>query len=71
VFRNNGVVICINHPDQAMSKNDGFSAITSLKKDGNKFSFEASSGIPVVTYYCPTCGYIENYAAQFDEEWNK
>jgi hypothetical protein len=69
--KNNGAVTCINHPDQAMLRNEGFSAITSLKKDGDKILFEAGSGVPVVTYYCQTCGYIENYAAHFDEEWNK
>jgi hypothetical protein len=69
--RNDGLVTCINHPNQAMLKNEGFSAITSVKKDGNKVLFEPAKGVPVVTYYCPTCGYIENYAAHFDEEWEK
>lgn len=69
--KKNEVVTCINHPHQVMAKNEGFSAITSLKKEGDNVSFLPSSGIPVVTYFCPTCGYIENYAAQFDDEWKK
>ena len=67
---NNGIVTCINHPNQAMVKNDGFSAITSLKKEDENITFEPASGIPVVTYYCPTCGYIENYAAQLTQDWS-
>jgi hypothetical protein len=67
---NNETVTCINHPNEAMKKNDGFYAFVSFKKDGDKCAFEHGSGIPVATYYCSTCGYIENYAAQFDEKWN-
>ena len=68
--RTNDIVFCVNHPEQQMVKNEGFSAITSVKKDGDKVSFNPSSGVPVVTYYCPQCGYIENYAAQVYGEWN-
>ena len=61
---------CINHPDEIMSKSDGFSAITSLKKDGDNVLFDPCSGVPIISYMCLKCGYIENYAAQFDMSWN-
>ncbi len=53
-----------------MIKNDGFSAITSLKKEAGEVIFDPGSGVPIITYMCLKCGYIENYTAQFDESWN-
>jgi len=62
---------CINHPDEVMIKNDGFSAITSLKKEAGEVIFDPGSGVPIITYMCLKCGYIENYTAQFDDSWNR
>ena len=66
----NGNPHCINHPDVPMRRNVGLSAITELVRSENeKITFNPSSGIPVVVYYCDVCGYIEMYAAQKTSYW--
>ncbi len=59
----NNTRFCVNHPDTQMLRNDGFNALIRVTKKGDKVLFNPSTGVPVEVYYCPTCGYVELYAA--------
>jgi len=65
----NDQVFCINHPNQLMTRNTGFSALTKVDKKQNIITFNPSSGVPIIVFYCPLCGYVEEYAAHPNEEW--
>jgi len=65
----NNIIYCVNHPDEAMAKADGFYALTKLTKEDKRLSFNPAAGVPVVIYVCPKCGYLEIYAAVMKEEW--
>ena len=66
----NGSPACINHPQQQMLRNDGFSAVTGLQVNGpGNLNFTPGTGVPAVLFYCNTCGYIELYAAQKTPFW--
>ncbi|WP_338449609.1 hypothetical protein R4Z09_26115 [Niallia oryzisoli] len=69
-LKNKGVV-CINHPNSLMLRNDGFNAITKLEKeDTGGIQFLPESGIPAVVYFCEKCGYLEIYAAAKTPFWD-
>lgn len=52
-----------------MIKNSGYNALIRLERNGSKVAFDATSGVPVVAYSCPICGYIELYSAQKTSSW--
>jgi len=52
---------CVNHPETIMMKSESRSAITNIEKIKNNYKFIPDKGIPVRTYVCPTCGYVELY----------
>ena len=52
---------CINHEEELMIKSESRSAITSLEKKGEKYNFRPDTGIPVRTFVCSKCGYVELY----------
>lgn len=62
-------VFCVNHPQTKMVRNEGFSAITQVTKDGANVAFNPGSGVPVVLFFCSTCGYVEMYAAVKTPFW--
>jgi hypothetical protein len=66
----NGAVYCVNHPNRQMGRNEGFGAITSVEKTVGGLAFNPASGIPVVSFFCNECGYIELYAAARTPFWN-
>jgi hypothetical protein len=65
----NNTVFCVNHPDVPMVRNEGFNAITQVTKDGSNVSFNPSTGVPTVLFFCNSCGYIEMYAAAKTGLW--
>lgn len=67
----NGTKVCINHQHTALNAQEGFHALTVFIKNGQQYSFNPASGIPVKVYVCPQCGYVEIYAAQSTPEWNQ
>lgn len=67
----NGTVFCINHPSMAMTRNRGFNAITTFERTAVGFGFNASTGMPIVAYFCNECGYVETYAAQKTQFWSE
>lgn len=67
----NGQVYCINHPDILLVKNPGFNAVTKVDMTGINLTFRPGSGVPLVVYYCETCGYVELYAAQKTSYWSE
>jgi hypothetical protein len=52
-----------------MVRNEGFNAITQVTKDGSNVSFNPSTGVPTVLFFCNSCGYIEMYAAAKTGLW--
>jgi hypothetical protein len=68
-FRNEDVY-CINHVDTRMVRNEGFNALMRVERIGEGIGFDSASGVPVLIYSCPDCGYIELYAAQKTKEWD-
>ncbi len=68
---NNGQVFCINHPDTILVRNPGFNAVTKVDTTGISLTFNPTTGVPLVVYYCETCGYVELYAAQKTSYWNE
>lgn len=67
----NGNIFCINHPDILMKRNSGFNAVIKVENSEVGFIFDASNGIPLVVFFCESCGYVESYAAQKTEFWNQ
>src|SRR5687768_2022476 len=67
----NGMPFCVNHPGIALTRNEGFSALTEFKRHGPTGAFDPTRGVPVAVYYCPECGYIEMYAAQKTPSWSE
>jgi hypothetical protein len=66
-----GTIFCINHPDAPMVRNSGFNAITSFDQTPVGYTFNPTSGIPVVAFFCSECGYIETYVAQKTPYWGE
>lgn len=62
-------VYCVNHPNTPMTRNEGFNALTGLEKNSSGVAFNPSTGIPIVTFFCDECGYIEMYAATKTPFW--
>jgi predicted nucleic-acid-binding Zn-ribbon protein len=67
----NTTVYCVNHVMTVMVKNSGYNALIKLERTGSKVIFDANSGIPVVAYSCPICGYMEIYDAQKTSAWQE
>ncbi|NTX59554.1 hypothetical protein HUA74_02655 [Myxococcus sp. CA051A] len=67
----NGVVECINHPDQIMLKNAGLNAITAMEAGPQGLVFQPMKGIPITVYSCPECGYMESYLAKMTPHWEE
>lgn len=65
----NGIPHCVNHPDKAMTRNEGLSAVVTVTRDHRGTTFNPSSGVPLVVYYCDSCGYTELYVAQKTSFW--
>lgn len=66
----NDVIVCINHPDIAMLRVDGFNAITSIAFNGDQIEFLPDRGVPVSMNYCQVCGYVENYLGPKTKGWD-
>lgn len=66
----NNNVFCINHTETKMIRNIGFNAIITVERTEIATNFDPKSGVPVVAYSCPICGYVEMYAAQKTEYWD-
>ena len=66
-----GHIYCVNHPEDHMVRNEGFNALTTVKRENGNVRFESSTGVPTVVFYCNTCGYIEVYAAQKTPYWER
>lgn len=66
-----GRYYCINHSDQELVKNSGFNALIRVDRSEKGVVFNPSSGIPLVIYYCPVCGYIESYTALTSSDWHE
>lgn len=64
-------VFCVNHPNVTCQLNNTFNSLTSLKKTAEGVTFEPGSGVPVVVYVCPECGYVELYVAIKTPFWAK
>lgn len=62
---------CINHPNTPLQQNDSFGAVTEFRRHGGSGVFDGTRGVPVSIHYCPECGYIELYAAQKSEGWDR
>ena len=67
----NGVPYCVNHTTTKLVRNEGFSAVTEVRKDGANVSFNPGSGVVVVVFFCEECGYVELYAAQKTPLWDQ
>lgn len=67
----NGTIFCINHPDVTMIRNSGFNAIITVERTESGFAFIPTSGMPLVSYFCDECGYVESYAAQKTRFWGE
>ena len=65
----NGKLSCVNHTDTEMSRNEGFSAIAQATKSGAGIHFDQSRGVPLVVFFCQTCGYVELYVAMKTDLW--
>lgn len=65
----NDIVFCLNHPDIAMAKAEGFNAITAISVSDEQVQFRPDTGLPVVVHYCEVCGYIESYLAPKTKFW--
>jgi hypothetical protein len=63
-------VYCVNHENTKMVQNEGFNALIRVERTNQGIVFDNASGIPVLAFYCPDCGYIELYAAQTTKEWD-
>lgn len=66
----NNIIVCLNHPEIAMVKVDGFNAITSIALSGEQIQFLPNSGVAVSIHYCEVCGYVENYIAPKIKGWD-
>ncbi len=66
-----GRIVCITHKDKPMGRQPVFNFLTQAEKrrDGS-LNILASSGIPLITFVCKICGYVESYAAMVTKEWN-
>ena len=65
-----GMPVCITHRDIPMLRQPGYYFLTESEKNkAGGLKIIAGNGIPLITYTCKICGYIENYAAMANEEW--
>lgn len=64
-------VYCINHKTKRMVQNEGFNALMRLERTSNGIAFDSASGVPVLVFSCPECGYIELYAARTTKDWDE
>jgi hypothetical protein len=65
----NNQLCCVNHPEKPMERIAGFNSLNHLTATPNGPLFHSQSGIPVKTFHCSICGYLELYAANQDPEW--
>ena len=63
-------VYCINHEHTRMVRNEGFNALMRVERMSEGIAFDSASGVPVLVFSCPDCGYIELYAAQKTKDWD-
>ena len=65
-----GIVVCITHSDVPMLRTPGYNFLTEAEKTkSGSLSIRANTGVPVITFVCKICGYVENYAAMATGEW--
>ncbi len=67
----NGKPVCINHPKIQMGRIPDYYAITKVDKIGDKVNFNLGTGIPLVVFTCPECGYLELYPAVKFNDWHE
>lgn len=66
----NNEIVCITHTNKKMIKSDSYHAlINMIKNNDGSVTFLPSSGIPLITYVCPICGYIESYHIDINIEY--
>lgn len=70
-FDDKGRIVCITHKDKPMQRQITYTFLTQAEKnrDGG-LNILATNGIPLITYICIICGYVENYAAMATKEWS-
>jgi len=66
-----GRIVCVTHNDRPMEKQPIFHFLTQAERgpDGG-LKVLNSSGMPLHTFVCMTCGYVENYAVVATRELN-
>lgn len=66
-----GRIVCSTHRDEQMVRQPSYYFLNEAEKDrAGRLRIIATSGIPLVTFACKICGYIETYAAIAGKEWN-
>lgn len=65
-----GRVICVTHGDVPMVLQQGYHFLSELEKNkAGGLNLRPTHGMPLTTYVCSICGYVENYAAMATKEW--
>ena len=65
-----GRIVCITHRDVPMVRQANYYFLTEVEKTRTgSLNILAGSGIPLTTFVCKICGYMENYAAMATKEW--
>ena len=65
-----GRIVCVTHKDVPMSRQPGYHFLTEAEKTkSSSLNIIPTTGIPLITFACRICGYIENYAAIPNPEW--
>ena len=67
---NKGRIVCVTHKDEPMLRQAGYYFLTEVEKTrSSTLNIRATQGIPLITFVCKICGYIENYAAMAIGDW--
>lgn len=70
-FDDKGRIVCITHKDKPMLKQPSYYFLSEVEKTKvGSLNILFTNGIPLITYVCKICGYVENYAAMATKEWN-
>lgn len=65
-----GRTVCVTHKDEPMLRQPIYFFLTEVEKTRTGgLNILAGNGIPLITFVCRICGYIESYAAAPTEEW--
>ena len=65
-----GRIVCVTHMNEPMQRQLSYFFLTEAEKTrSSSLNILASQGIPMVTFVCRICGYIENYAAVASGDW--